>query len=505
MALPPTNPASPQASNRVKQEPTGVPRLDEVLGGGLPQGALIVILGPPGSGKTTLACQIAFAAARRGQRVLLLTALSESPSKLVEHLSHYQFFVPDFLGQQVEIHAMKELLPDEKAPMQEIITSVRKMGAPWVVLDGFQGLRGHGRNPQFIRQFLTSLGARLSMLGTTTLVTSESDPNDPTSFQEMTTADVLVALSWRAGDVWGQRGLEVRKIRGQAQLQGRHSMALSEQGVVVFPRLEAQITGPTHHFSTQVTPPHSGLRTPATFDLHELDLLLGGGLTRQTSTLLTGSLGTGKTILALTFALAGVRHKEPVLFLGFRETIEQLKQKMHGFPHEASLQRALAPGGRLTVQRWDPIELDPDQVATELLAALNQTGAQRLVIDSIAELERAVVKSSGRERLPDFLAALLAAVRQAGVTLLAIKETSKAITTELDFSAEALEVLTENLLLMQQVVWQGHLHRLFMVLKTRFAPRDPALREVRITAPKGLEVLSPTESEPGLLSNFTHS
>jgi circadian clock protein KaiC len=91
------------------------------------------------------------------------------------------------------------------------------------------------------------------MLGTTTLVTSEADPNDPTSFQEMTTADVLVALSWRAGDVWGQRGLEVRKIRGQAQLQGRHSMALSEQGVVVFPRLEAQITGPTHHFSTQVT------------------------------------------------------------------------------------------------------------------------------------------------------------------------------------------------------------------------------------------------------------
>ncbi len=469
MALPPMNPTDTQVSNRVKQEPTGVPRLDEVLGGGLPQGALIVILGPPGSGKTTLACQIAFAAARRGQRVLLLTALSESPGKLIEHLSHYQFFVPDFLGQQVEIHAMKELLPDEKAPMQEIIASVRKMGAPWVVLDGFQGLRGRGRDPQFIRQFLTSLGARLSMLGTTTLVTSEANPDDPASFQEMTTADVLVALSWRAGEVWGQRGLEVRKVRGQAQLQGRHSMALSEQGVVVFPRLEAQITGPLHHLSAQVTPPHSGPHAPAAFDLHELDLLLGGGLTRQTSTLLTGSLGTGKTILALTFALAGVRHKEPVLFLGFRETIEQLKQKMHGFTHEASLQRALAPGGRLTVQRWDPIELDPDQVATELLAAL------------------------------------LAAVRQAGVTLLAIKETSKAITTELDFSAEALEVLTENLLLMQQVVWQGHLHRLFMVLKTRFAPRDPALREVRITAPIGLEVLPPAESEPGLLSNFTHS
>ncbi len=81
--------------------PTGVPQLDRVLGGGLPRGALAIILGPPGSGKTTLASQIAFAAAKRGQQALFLTALSEPTTKLLEHLRSYHFFVPDLVGSMI--------------------------------------------------------------------------------------------------------------------------------------------------------------------------------------------------------------------------------------------------------------------------------------------------------------------------------------------------------------------------------------------------------------------
>ena len=63
---------------------TGIPHLDMILGGGVPRGALVLVMGLPGSGKTTLASQIAFTAARAGQTALVLTALSESTSKLVE-------------------------------------------------------------------------------------------------------------------------------------------------------------------------------------------------------------------------------------------------------------------------------------------------------------------------------------------------------------------------------------------------------------------------------------
>ena len=74
---------------------TGVPNLDWVLGGGLQRGSLAIVVGPPGSGKTTLAAQIVFSAARSGRRALILTALSEPTSKLVAHLRTFRFFDGD--------------------------------------------------------------------------------------------------------------------------------------------------------------------------------------------------------------------------------------------------------------------------------------------------------------------------------------------------------------------------------------------------------------------------
>jgi circadian clock protein KaiC len=241
----------------------------------------------------------------------------------------------------------------------------------------------------------------------------------------------------------------------------------------------------------------------ATFGLKELDGLLGGGLTRQTSTLLAGSLGTGKTLLGLQFALAGVSIEEPALFLGFRETSEQLIQKADTFGLGERLRMAVSSSGGLTFQRWEPIEVDPDHVATELLAALDRTGARRVVIDSIAELERAVGESSGAARVSNYLAALLAALRTRGVTLLAIKETSKVVTTQLDFSAESLAILAENVLLLQQMAYRGQLHRVLSVLKMRFSSHDYSLREVLIDPPEGIRVLTPDESGLEVLVGLT--
>jgi circadian clock protein KaiC len=147
--------------------------------------------------------------------------------------------------------------------------------------------------------------------------------------------------------------------------------------------------------------------------------------------------------------------------------------------------------------------VDPDRVAMELLAALERTGARRVVVDSIAELERAVAESSGAERVPNYLAALLAALRTRGVTLLAIKETPKVVTTQLDFSADALAVLAENVLLSQQLAYRGRLRRVLSVLKMRFSPHDHTLREMLIAPPTGIRILTPDESGREVLAGLS--
>lgn len=140
-------------------------------------------------------------------------------------------------------------------------------------------------------------------------------------------------------------------------------------------------------------------------------------MTRGTSTLLLGSVGTDKTLLALQFALVGGRDGERVVYLGFRETLPQLLAKADAFALGAELRAGLAAPGTLILIRWEPVELLPDQVPDHLLGVFNQTGARRLIIDSVAELQRAVQDTSSAGRVANVLAELHAILGSIGEVL----------------------------------------------------------------------------------------
>ncbi|HEU5442048.1 MAG TPA: ATPase domain-containing protein [Ktedonobacterales bacterium] len=511
------NSGDPRGGSPAAPEPrdlTGVPHLDRILGGGLPRGSLVLVLGVPGSGKTTLAGQIAFTAARAGKRVLILTAFSESTSKLIAHLRAFSYFEPSLIGGVVQFLSLQSSLAEGlETAADAILSEARRVKAAVVVLDGFRGLDSLTGSARAARQFLFTVGTTLSALGATLLITAETDPRDPTFFPEATTADVILGMQYQLFGVRQHRGIEVIKARTSAPLPGLHAMTLSADGVSVYPQLEERIAADVlgSEAQTQGAAPGGAQSESAldpgparaAFGLPELDTMLAGGIPRATCTLLVGSLGTGKTLMSLYFALAGVRNGEAVAYLGFRESQRQLRLAASAFEIGPALEKALRPGGSLTFLEVPPIKVNADILADRLLHLLDHTGARRLVIDSVAELERAILRSPDPQRLEDYLAALLIALRERGVTALMLKETDKAIAATLDFSADPLSVLAENVILLQQVPYAGELHRILAVLKLRFSGHDTTLREFRITSPAGLEVLEPGMSEHDVLAGIT--
>ncbi|HEV7129884.1 MAG TPA: ATPase domain-containing protein [Ktedonobacterales bacterium] len=493
-----------------RHEPTGVPNLDYVLGGGLPHGALVLVMGLPGSGKTTLASQIVFHAAAAGKVVLILTALSESTSNLIGHLASFRFFDRTLIGGPVQFLSLQQVLPQGlPATAAAIFAEARRIKADFMLLDGFRGLPSAGTEAQAAREFLFEVGTTLNTLGITSIITSEADPRDPAFYPAATTADVILGLHYTLLGVRQYRGIEVVKARGRAPVPGLHAFVLGADGATVYPQLEERVTA-EHLEAVRQAPAVEASRAAAApvervaFDLPAFDAMLGGGIPRATCTLLAGSLGTGKTLLALHYTLAGTRAGEPVVYLGFRESRAQLRQVAQSFALGADLARALETDGHLTFLEVPPIKVNADILADRLLTELDRRGAQRLVIDSVAELERAVLRSADPQRLEDYVAALLQALRSRNVTALLIKETDKVVAATLELSADALSVLAENVLLLQRVPYRGHMHRILSVLKLRFSDHDSAFREFRIHAPEGLQVLEPFVSDEGVLEGIAH-
>lgn len=331
------------------------------------------------------------------------------------------------------------------------------------------------------------------------MITSEGTPREWAFVPEATNADMLIGLYYTLAGARGRRAIEVVKVRGSAPLSGLHGVTLGASGISVYPRLEARVA---HAAMADTPPPRSagpqGER--AAFGIPSLDALLEGGVSARTSTLLAGSSGVGKTLLGLHFALTGVRASQPAVYLGFHEAREELLDKVSAFAIGPLLETALQPGGGLTLLRHPSVECNADVLADSLLKTVDQTGARRVVIDSITELERAVTETSDAERIPNYLAALLEALRLRGVTTVLIRETGMLAAAIFLQQADLLSLVAANVIWLQQVVYRERLYRVLSVPKMRFSAHDTTLHEYTITTVEGLDVRVPRGSMGGILA-----
>jgi len=484
---------SASAPNRPNIGATGVPHLDDILDGGFPTGSLVLVVGQAGSGKTTLAAQIATHAVRNGKTALMLMAMSESTNKLIAQLGGFTFFDPELIGGPLQFLSLQGPLGQSiEATCDAIIAEARRVKANIVALDGVRGMLNVENDPASARQFIYTLGATLNALGATSIVTCENDPRSSRCFPESTPADIIIGLYSGLDGSRHVRGIEIIKTRAGSPMLGMHTMTIDAEGAHIYPQLEARVAAAESAAHAAPAPASTPARGRISFDQPALDAMLHGGIPEGSCTLLTGCAGAGKTLLAQWFALAGVRAGERVVFLSLRERREQALQATAPFAIGQELATASQPGGALTYLNVSPIQLNPDALADQLLDTLDNTGAQRLVVDSVAEIERAILRSADPARLDDYLAALLSAVRSRQVTALFIRQAGRALTAPRDLGVDALSTLADGAIALQQIMLEGELRRYASVLKLRYSDHDKAPRELRITTPAGLQMLEPS-------------
>lgn len=468
--------------NEAPQLPTGVPGLDCILDGGLERPSLAAIVGSPGAGKTLLASQILFNAARQGLKTIIFTSFSEGNEQYIHHMRSLRFFDPSLLGERVQIFSLNSILNNaEDTPAATVAKTIIATGAKLVLLDGFQNAGPQLVPGQEIRVILAALAVQIRYLDTTLLVTIAGDARDPQYHTEMTVADVVIALSYTVQRRRHQRLIEVVKLRGRAQQPGLHSYQITNEGLAVFPRIEGMVK-PERRISTLER---------ARFNLPELDKLLGGGPNIGTTMLLAGAPGVGKTMLGLQWALAEARPDAVSLFLSFSEYHEQLEHKasVFGLDLRGALER-----GSVRLIRFAAADVNPDQVAAVLMTELAAGEVRRLVIDDISILFHEL-----GERVGDYISALNDLMHAKAVTMLCMLEIPPFDGLRLQLTNTPFATLGDTIVVVQQYEIENKLRRLLAVLRMRLSFFDRTLREL-VLDEQGIRILAPEESTQGTLA-----
>lgn len=438
--------------------------IDAVLGGGIPRDSLYIITGPPGAGKTILAQQISFAAARAGLKIVYFTNVSEPHFKLVAHMRGFAFYEPDLVGERIQIYNITSQVRNKgfRDTLDFIVETVRNEKVDLVIIDSFRGLKHVLEVSVRERGAIFDLAAQLSILNCTSILVGEYTPQEIQTDPEFAIADGIINLSHATEGTQERRSLRIAKMRGVRYLGGEHTMMIESSGVQVYPRQESIAQAPSYRATDE----------RVSMGIPSLDAMMHGGPVRSSSTLLAGSSGAGKTILGLHFLAAGAAQNERGLMVSFQENPEQLALRAGQFGLAEQLDIA---GGRTQVLFLSPVELDLNLAAARIRAAVEEHQVARIVIDSVAELEFA---AHDRERFDDFLASLVGFLRGHEVTTLMTRELTQLFGNELSIASRGLSYIVDNIVLLRYVELAAEIRRAIAVLKIRGSDHDKALREL---------------------------
>ena len=469
--------------------PTGVSGLDAILCGGLPKGALYLVDGNPGVGKTTLALQFLLQGLQENERCLYIT-LSETKPELdavarshgwrldgmdIIELSAIERSLAGkaentmFQSAEVELNHLSKLLLEE----------VDRIRPQRVVLDSLSELRLLAQNPLRYRRQILSFKQRFAERGATVLLLDDrSAVGQDVQVHSIVHGIVAMATAPMKYGMF-RRTLTVTKLRGVEFREGSHDYVIRRGGLTVFPRLVA-----AHHRRELGKVLQSSGNA-------ELDALLGGGLHTGTSNLVMGPAGSGKSTIAMMFAHAAAERGQRVAYYAFDESIHILGSRAREMgidfgPHIAQ--------GRIRLHQIDPAQVPPGELAASIVRAVEQESTQLVVLDSLNGYVNAMPSD---DFLYLHLHELLSYLSQQGVLtvmILAQHGLLGPMGAPVDVS-----YLADTVVLTRFFEARGAVRKAISVIKKRSGAHETTLRELTLTE-RGIQLDQPLVNFEGVLT-----
>jgi circadian clock protein KaiC len=462
----------------IRRLPSGVPGLDQILGGGLPEFSFNLIAGAPGSGKTTLAQQIMFALSGPDRSALYFTVVGEPPLKMLRYQQQFTFFDMARVNESVRyVNLSRELVNGSlETLLGRIVQEVEATSPGVVIVDSFRTVAQAAERAQNgdldLQHFVQQLAIRLTGWEATTFLVGEYQLSESERNPVFTVADGLVWLDQNVDRNSMVRKMQIKKMRGQAPVPGLHTFRITDDGVQVFPRV---IVGPEEKRQPSGTKRARQTRERLSIGVKGLDEMLGGGIPAGYSVLLAGPSGSGKSVLATEFISEGARHDEPGIIAVFEKRPREYAQEG---PDGQRFKRFIREQ-KVGIIHTRPLDLSIDEMLYEIVEAISRLKARRLVIDSLSGFELALAPTF-REDFRESLYRMVAVLTGMGITMMMTAELEDSY-VDLRFSPHGTAFLTDAIIMQRYIELKGQLQRVMAVVKVRGSAHSKNLRAFEIT------------------------
>jgi len=448
--------------------PTGVEGFDAITGGGLPRNRTSLILGGPGGGKTVFALQTLVNGARQFGEPGIFVAFEENSRHILANAASFGWNLPKLEKKQLFFFDAKmgpEVIKAGEFDLSGMLAGIKAeadaRGARRIVFDAVDALLSLLGDPLAERREIYRLDDWLSESGLTGIITAKSQGDDPFvgegyGFMQFM-ADCVVALKLREVDQIALRYVQVIKYRGSSFAENEAPLVISAWGMEV-----ADIS------ATTVAPAASQARVSS--GVERLDAMLGSGYFRGSSVLITGSAGTGKSILAGTFAEAACLRKERTFYVSFDENPSEVVRDL------SSVGIRLGPHLKSGVLRMHSARTEASSAEVHLMKIkriVREHQSHCMVVDPLS----AIVKVGAAHTAGRVAERLICLAKSEGITLLStsLLQGAQPLTEE---TPVQISTIADTWIHLTNISQAGERNRALSIVKSRGMKHSNQVREL---------------------------